>query len=264
MSIYDKITIGKYVNKDSLINRLDPRAKIIGVFMLSLSVFFLKDLRAFLVFALFLFVVVLIARLPLKFVIGGLAPISWIIGMTFVLHLFFTGGDVIFSLGNLKITGEGLHLALFITMRLVFLMLAASLLTLTTSQKKLAMGLEYLLSPLKLVGISSVKVAFMVSLAVRFVPVLFMEAGRIIKAQKSRGASFSHGSPVRRVKSFMSVLVPLLAGAFRRADEINMALESRGYDADRPRTHLYTIEWSFVDLIAIIVTGGVAGLIILI
>ncbi len=264
MSIYDKLTVGKYVSNDSIINRLDPRTKIIGVFMLSLAVFSLRNLYAFLVFAVFLAVLVFLARLPLKFFLNGLAPVSWIIGITFILHLLFTEGEVVFSLGFLKVTGEGLYLALFITLRLVLLILAASLLTLTTSPGKLSMGLEYLFCPLKLVGLQPAKLAFMMSLAVRFVPVLFLEADRIIKAQKARGAGFSGGSIPGRVKSFVSVLIPLLAGAFRRAGEIDEAMKSRGYDPDSPRTSLYSIKWSFVDLAAIVITGGVAGLIVLV
>ncbi len=262
MSLYDKLTIGKYVDNDSLINRLDPRTKIISVIALSMAVFSLKNLRAFLVFAVFLLIVILLARLPLKFVIAGLAPISWIIFITFVFHLFFTGGKVILPVGYLKITDEGLHLALFVTLRLVFLMLAASVLTLTTSPGKLSMGLEYMLSPLKFVGIPSAKIALMMSLAMRFVPILFMEADRIMKAQKSRGAGFSRGSIALRVRSFVSVLVPLLAGAFRRAEELDTAMRSRGYDADKPRTSIYSMKWSACDLAAIIVTGGVAGLMV--
>jgi len=255
VNAYNQLTIGKYLNRDSVINRLDPRTKIISVFLLSLFVFYLKSYLAFALFAVFLLLVIMLSKLSLKLVLGGLGPLAWIIWMTFFLHVFFTNGKVLASVGFIKITVEGISLAFFVTIRLILLIIAASLLTLTTAPEKIAMGLEKLLMPLKFIGLPPVKIAFMVTLAIRFIPVLFLETGRIIKAQKSRGASLSKGGIFMRIKSFIAMIVPLLAGALRRADEIDEALKSRGFDIDAPRTQMNSLKWTLTDSVVIIIVG---------
>lgn len=254
MSFLDSLTIGRYIPSNSPIHRLDPRTKIISILIISLSIFLLKNLWSYSLLAIFLLGVILLARLSIKLVLKGLLPLLWIIVFTFLLHLLFTPGSPIASFGPLKISEQGLSLGTFITLRLIFLILIASLLTLTTSPQKLTRGLEFLLSPLKVVGISSHKIAMMMTLSLRFVPLLFEEVDRLIKAQKSRGSDFSHRNPLKRIRAIIPILVPLLTNLFRRADEFALALELRAYDPDRPREDIETIKFRTSDCLTILVT----------
>ena len=253
MSFLDNLTIGRYIPSNSPVHRLDPRTKILSILIISLSIFFLKNLWSYFLLAVFLLVIIILARLSIKFVLRGLLPLLWIIIFTFLLHLLFTPGSPIASLGPLKITEEGLSLGAFIAFRLTFLILVASLLTLTTSPQKLTGGLEFLISPLKLVGISSHKIAMMMTLSLRFVPLLFEEIDRLIKAQKSRGSDFSSKNPIKRIRAIIPILVPLLVNLFRRADEFALAMESRAYDPDKPRGDSEAIRFRTSDLVAILI-----------
>jgi len=253
MSFLNNLTLGRYIPSNSPIHRLDPRTKIISILIISISIFFLKHLWSYSLLAIFLLAIILLARLSIKFVLKGLMPLLWIIIFTFLLHLLFTPGSPIASFGPLKITEQGLSLGTFITLRLIFLILIASLLTLTTSPQKLTRGLEFLLSPLKVVGISSHKIAMMMTLSLRFVPLLFEEVDRLIKAQKSRGSDFSHKNPIKRIRAIIPILVPLLINLFRRADEFALAMELRAYDPDRPRGDLEDIKFRISDFITILI-----------
>ena len=253
MSFLNSLTIGRYIPSNSPIHRLDPRTKIISILIISLSIFLLKNLWSYSLLAIFLLAVILLARLSIKLVLKGLLPLLWIIVFTFLLHLLFTPGSPIASFGPLKITEEGLSLGTFITLRLIFLILIASLLTLTTSPQKLTRGLEFLLSPLKVVGISSHKIAMMMTLSLRFVPLLFEEVDRLIKAQKSRGSDFSHRNPLKRIRAIIPILVPLLTNLFRRADEFALTMELRAYDPDRPRGDLEDTKFRTSDFITILI-----------
>jgi len=253
MSFLNNLTIGRYIPSNSPIHRLDPRTKIISILIISLSIFLLKNLWSYSLLAIFLLAVILLARLSIKFVLRGLVPLLWIIVFTFLLHLLFTPGSPIASFGPLKITEEGLSLGAFIALRLIFLILVASLLTLTTSPQKLTRGLEFLLFPLKVVGISSHKIATMMTLSLRFVPLLFEEMDKLIKAQKSRGSDFSRKNPIKRIRAIIPILVPLLVNLFRRADEFALAMESRAYDPDKPRGDLEAIKFRIFDLVTILI-----------
>jgi len=259
MDIFDSLTLGAYVDKDSPVHRLDPRAKIIDIFVLSLALFFMRGPGGYVVFAALLFAVILASSLPLRFVLRGLLPLLWIIVFTFLLHLFFTKGSPVFKAGPVTVTRHGLYLAWFITLRLVLLVLTASLLTLTTSPEKLTLGLKYLLVPLKVFGISPENISLMIALALRFVPVLLLDTQRLVNLQKSRGANFKGGGILKRMRAVTAVVLPLLSGVFRRADELALAMESRGFEADRRRTHLEEIKFSFSDAVSIGITCMVAG-----
>jgi len=254
MSFLNNLTVGRYISSNSPVHRLDPRTKIISILIISISIFLLKNLWSYSFLAIFLLAVILLARLSIKFVLKGLLPLIWIIVFTFFLHLLFTPGSTIASLGPLKITEQGLSLGTFITLRLIFLILVASLLTLTTSPQKLTRGLEFLLSPLKVVGISSHKIAMMMTLSLRFVPLVFEELDRLIKAQKSRGSDFSRKNPIKRIRAIIPILVPLLVNLLRRADEFALAMESRAYDPDKPRGDLETIKFTISDFLTILIT----------
>jgi len=253
MSLLNNLTIGRYIPSDSPIHRLDPRTKIISILIMSISIFLLKNIWSYSLLAIFLLAVILSAQLSIKFVLRGLLPLLWIIIFTFLLHLLFTPGSPIASFGPLKITEEGLCLGAFIALRLIFLLLVTSLLTLTTSPEKLTKGLEFLLLPLKLVGMPSHKIAMMMTLSLRFVPLLLEEVDKLIKAQKSRGSDFSHRNPIKRIRAIIPIVVPLLGNLFRRADEFALAMESRAYDPDKPREDLETVKFRTFDLLTILV-----------
>ncbi|MDH5173854.1 MAG: energy-coupling factor transporter transmembrane protein EcfT [Elusimicrobiota bacterium] len=263
MSFLNSLTIGRYIPDHSPVHRLDPRTKIIAVLVISLSIFLLKNLWSYFLLANFLLAVIIIAHLSIKFVLRGLLPLLWIIVFTFFLHLLFTPGTLIASFGPLKITEQGLSLGTFIALRLIFLILIASLLTLTTSPQKLTKGLEFLLSPLKIVRISSHKIAMMMTLSLRFVPLLFQEMDKLIKAQKSRGSDFSHKNPIKRIRAIIPILLPLLVSLFRRADEFAQAMESRAYDPDNPRGDVEAIKFRTSDLLAILIIVAFAVAIII-
>ncbi len=258
MSFLNSLTIGRYIPSHSPVHRLDPRTKIIAVLIISLSIFLLKNLWSYFLLAIFLLAVILIAHLSIKFVLRGLVPLLWIIIFTFLLHLLLTPGTIMTSFGPLKISEQGLSLGTFIVLRLIFLILIASLLTLTTSPEKLTRGLEFLLSPLKVVGISSHKIAMMMTLSLRFVPLLFEEMDKLIKAQKSRGSDFSHKNPIKRIQAIIPILVPLLVNLFRRADEFAQAMESRAYDPDKPRRDVEAVKFRTSDLLTILIIAGLS------
>jgi len=253
MSLLNNLAIGRYIPSNSPIHQLDPRAKIASILVISLSIFLLKNLWSYFLLAIFLLAVIILARLSIKSVLRGLLPLLWIIVFTFLLHLLFTPGSPIASFGPLKITEQGLSLGAFIVLRLIFLILVASLLTLTTSPQRLTSGVEFFLSPLKLVGISSHKIAMMMTLSLRFVPLLFEEIDRLIKAEKSRGSDFSSKNPIRRIRAIIPILVPLLVNLLRRADEFALAMESRAYDPDRPRGDWEAIKFRTSDFVAILI-----------
>ena len=253
MSFWNSLTIGRYIPSNSPVHRLDPRTKIISILIISISIFLLKNLWGYFLLAVFLLGVALLAKLSIKLVLRGLVPLLWIIVFTFLLHLFFTPGSPIASLGPLRITEQGLSLGTFIALRLIFLILVTSLLTLTTSPQKLTKGLEFLLAPLRVVGISSHKIAMMMTLSLRFVPLLFEEIDRLINAQKSRGSDLSSKNPIKRIRAIIPILISLLANLFRRADEFALAMETRAYDPDRPRRDPEATKFSTFDLLTILI-----------
>ena len=242
MSLFENITVGKYSGLDSRVDRLDPRAKIVCVLTLAIAVFFLKNFYGFMLSGVLILAVVLAAGLPLKAVLKGLKPLAWIMIISFVLLMFYDG---------LRVSGESVRRAAFITARMIFIVLSASLLTLTTSPSKLEKGLESIMSPLKTAGVPAGKLSFMVAMTLRFVPVVCVEADRIAEAQRMRGASFVRGSIPKRIKSIFSIFFPLLAGCLRRASEVNDVLVSRGFDPEAQRSSLYALSWSRADTAAV-------------
>jgi len=253
MSLLNNLTIGRYIPSDSPVHKLDPRTKIISVLAISLSIFLLKSLWGYFILAIFFLGISILARLSIKFLLRGLLPLLWIIVFTFLLHLLLTPGSFIFSFGPIRITEEGLSLGTFIALRLIFLILVASLLTLTTPPQKLTKGIEFLLLPLRLVGVPSHKIAMMMSLSLRLVPMLFEEVDRLIKRQKSRGSDFSNKNPVKRIRAIIPIVVPLLVNLFRRADEFALAMESKAYDPDKARGDSEATKFRASDFVAILI-----------
>lgn len=232
------ITLGQYFPGESRIHMLDPRVKIIGTFVYLVSLFLVKDFWGFLFAVLCLGVCIKISRVPLKFILRGLKPIFFIIIFTFFINMFMTRGTILWQLGFLQITREGLYNALFMAARLVLLIIGSSLLTLTTKPISLTDGVEKLLSPLRRFGVPAHELAMMMTIALRFIPTLLEETDKIMKAQMARGADFESGNLFHRAKSLIPLLVPLFISAFRIAADLAMAMEARCYRGGSLRTRM--------------------------
>lgn len=237
------ITLGQYYPALSYIHSLDPRLKIIAAFMYILSLFFVRELWVYLIVAAFLSLIIFSSRVPLKFIFRGLKGVVFIITLTVIINLFMTPGKtVLVSFYFITITLEGVMLAFLMGIRLVLLIIGSSLLTLTTSPIQLTDGIEYLLSPFSKIGLPSHEIAMMMTIALRFIPLLLEETDKIMKAQTARGADFTSGSIFKRAKSMLPVLMPLFISAFRRADDLALAMESRCYNGGSGRTKFKTLK----------------------
>lgn len=251
------ITIGQYYPTDSLIHRLDPRVKILSTFAYIISLFLAKTYIGYVGIALFIYILTKIAKIPLKFMLRGLKAIFMIILFTVVLNVFMTPGDhVLFEYGWVKVTLEGLELAIKMVSRLILLIIGSSLLTLTTSPIELTDGIEALLKPFTKIGVPAHEIAMMMSIALRFIPILLEETDKIMKAQMARGADFESGGIIKRAKSLIPILVPLFISAFRRADELAMAMEARCYRGGDNRTRMKQLILVKNDYVAGIVMCG--------
>ena len=245
------ITIGQYFPGDTIIHRLDPRIKIIIIALFIGSLFFINSFTPYVFILIFILSVIKISELPIKFIIKGLRPLIFIILITFTINIFMTKGEVLWEFGFLTITKEGLYQAVFMALRLIFLITGTSLLTLTTSPIALTDGIESLLNPFKKIGLPAHELAMMMTIALRFIPTLLEETDKIMKAQMARGADFESGNVIRRAKNLVPLLVPLFINAFRRADELATAMEARCYRGGDNRTRLNELKLKRLDIISL-------------
>ena len=249
------ITLGQYYPVKSPVHNLDPRIKIILTIAFIVAVFLGSSLWAFFPVAAYIILAALLAHLPLKLLLKGIKPLRIILIFTFLLNLFFNAGEtVLVEVWKIRITLEGLLTAIRFSMRLVFLVSGASLLTLTTPPVVLTDGMERLLSPLRKIGFPAHELAMMMSIALRFIPVLLEEADKIMKAQMARGADFESGNLIQRAKSMVPLLVPLFVSAFRRAGDLAMAMEARCYHGGEGRTRLRVLKLIMNDMYACLIT----------
>ncbi|EIV99737.1 energy-coupling factor transporter transmembrane component T family protein [Thermoanaerobacter siderophilus] len=253
--MFRNITIGQYIPGDSVVHKLDPRIKIIITFIFIVAIFFINKLSGYLFAVLYLYLVIAISKIPFSYILKGLRPVIIILLLTVSLNMFFTpGGTILYTLGPLKITTSGLRLAVFMGLRLIFLIIGTSLLTLTTSPISLTDGIEHILKPFSRIGIPAHELAMMMTIALRFIPTLIEEAEKIMKAQMARGADFESGNIVKRAKGLVPLLVPLFISAFRRADELAVAMESRCYRGGQNRTRMKQLKIQPRDYEALAVT----------
>ena len=253
MAMFKSITIGQYIPGSSIIHRLDPRTKIISTMLLIISLFLVNSFWGYGFIGLGIFLVIRASEIPWKFVLRGLRPLFVIMLLTVSLHVFMTEGEPIFQIWFLKITWEGITRGLMMGLRLLLLVVGTSLLTLTTSPINLTDGIESLLKPGKKIGIPAHELAMMMTIALRFIPTLLEETEKIMKAQMARGADFQSGSIVQRAKSLIPLLVPLFVNAFRRADDLAVAMEARGYRGGEGRTKFRELHFGKIDVIAVVV-----------
>ncbi len=247
------ITLGQYFPGNSPVHRLDPRGKILLTVFYIITVFLCNSLPAFLLAACFLVLVTKISGIKFINLLRGLKSILFIIAFTAVFNLFMVDGTELFSIGPLTATYEGLWQAILMIARIFFLITGTSLLTFTTSPIRLTDGIEHLLSPFKRLGLPSHELAMMMSIALRFIPTLIEETDKIMKAQSARGADFKSGGLIKRAKSFVPILVPLFISAFRRADELAVAMECRCYRGGEGRTRLVQLSFGMTDAVAAVV-----------
>lgn len=233
------LTLGQYFPGNSVVHRLDARTKILLTLFYMVLIFCIQNFSGYLLLGVFTVLIIRASEIPLRFILKGVKPLLFFILFTAVLNLFFSsGGQVLWQLGFLKITAEGVRYAAFMILRIVFLVLGTSLLTYTTSPITLTDGIELLLRPFSKIGLPAHELAMMMSIALRFIPTLLEETDKIMKAQTARGADFETGNLLARAKALVPLLVPLFISAFRRADELAVAMECRCYRGGKNRTKM--------------------------
>lgn len=241
------ITLGQYYPVDSVLHRLDPRTKLFGTMVYILSLFIAEDVGAYLAAAVFLILAIQLSRVPFSFMIRGLKAIAFLLFISVGFNLFLTPGTALFRLGFLQITVEGIKVAVFMGVRLVFLVVGSSIMTLTTTPNELTDGLEKGLGFLKKAKVPVHEISMMMSIALRFIPILVEETDKIMKAQMARGADFETGNLIKRVKNMIPLLVPLFISAFRRATDLAMAMEARCYRGGEGRTKMKPLKYKKRD-----------------
>ena len=255
--MFKDIIIGQYVPGNSPLHKMNPPVKIIMTILYIVLLFILKNPISYVVFTIYTITLILISGVPFKMILKGLKPMLWIFIFTAVLNVFMTPGDTVWALKifkfTLKITKEGIESGSLMVIRLLYLVMGTSLLTLTTSPLQLTDGIEKLLKPFNKIKVPSHEIAMMMTIAIRFIPTLAEETDKIMKAQMARGADFESGNVFKRAKSMLPILIPLFVNSFRRADELAMAMESRCYHGGEGRTRMRVLKFHMGDLAAVII-----------
>ena len=247
------ITIGQYYPVDSPIHRLDPRVKLLGTLLFIISLFLFRSFLVYVVAAVFLAGVIRTSKVPFRFMVKGLKAVFLLLMITVVFNLFLTPGTTLVQVWRLRITVEGVRQAVFMAIRLSFLIVGSSVMTLTTTPNQLTDGLEKGLGFLNKVHVPVHDVAMMMSIALRFIPILLEETDKIMKAQQARGADFDSGNLIQKAKSMVPLLVPLFISAFRRANDLAMAMEARGYRGGEGRTKMKPLVYKKQDKAAYLI-----------
>lgn len=250
------ITLGQYYRTDSLIHRLDPRVKLVGTLVFIISLFVVDNFIGYIIAALLLVWVIKLSKVPFRFMVRGMKAIVFLLLIAVVFNLFLTPGEAVFTVWKIQITREGIYLAAFMAIRLVFLLMGSSVMTLTTTPNQLTDGLEKLLNPLKKLKVPVHEISMMMSIALRFIPILLEETDKIMKAQIARGADFESGNLIKKAKSLVPLLVPLFISAFRRANDLATAMEARCYRGGEHRTKMKPLIYQKNDRLAYAVLWG--------
>lgn len=256
------ITLGQYYQTDSVIHRLDPRVKLVATIAFLCSLFIVKNFIGYLIAAIFLGCMIKLSHVPFRYMIKGMRAIVFLLLLTFVFNLFLTPGEVVWSAWKLQITKEGISLAVKMAIRLTFLIIGSSVMTLTTTPNNLTDGMEKLMKPLRIFKVPVHEVAMMMSIALRFIPILLEETDKIMKAQMARGADFETGNLIKKAKNLVPLLVPLFISAFRRANDLAMAMEARCYHGGEGRTKMKPLVYKMRDRVAYLMLMGYFAIII--
>ncbi len=254
------ITLGQYYQSDSVIHRLDPRVKLVATIVFIISLFVSGSFLGYIVAALFLAMVIKLSKVPFKFMVKGMKSIAILLFITVIFNLFLTPGEALLTVWKITITKEGLRTAIFMAIRLSFLIIGSSVMTLTTTPNNLTDGLESLMKFLKVFHVPVHEVAMMMAIALRFIPILLEETDKIMKAQIARGADFESGNLIKKAKSLVPLLVPLFISAFRRANDLAMAMEARCYRGGDNRTKMKPLKYQKRDALAYTVMALYLGL----
>lgn len=244
------ITLGQYYQTDSVIHRLDPRVKLVTTIFYIISLFIVDNFIGYIIAGLFLALIIKLSKVPVKFMVRGMKSIIFLLIIAVGFNLFLTPGETAVAFGKLRITWEGIRLAAFMAIRLVFLIMGSSVMTLTTTPNNLTDGMESLLGPLKKLKVPVHEISMMMSIALRFIPILLEETDKIMKAQIARGADFESGNLIKKAKSLVPLLVPLFISAFRRANDLAMAMEARCYRGGEHRTKMKPLIYKKRDWLA--------------
>lgn len=253
------ITVGQYLNVDSPIHRLDPRGKFISLNAFMIFLFLLPGMLGYLPLSVFLAAVIVLAKIPMIKILKGLKPIVFLLVIAFLFNILMGDGEgaPLVQWWVFKVYAGGIHRAVFMAIRLILLVVATSILTLTTSPVEMTDAIEYLLTPLKIIRVPAHEIAMMMTIALRFIPTLLSETDKIMKAQMSRGADFETGSIWKRAKALIPLLIPLFVSAFRRADELAVAMEARCYRGGAGRTKMKRLRFSRRDGLALGILGAI-------
>lgn len=245
------ITIGQYYPAKSVLHRLDPRVKLVSTLLYLISLFLFRSVSGYILTTIFLVTIIKISKVPFGYIVKGLKPIILLLMITVVFNLFLTRqGEVLFHAWIFTITEEGLRTAVYMAVRLIYLIIGSSLMTFTTTPNELTDGIESLLKPLNKVHVPVHDIAMMMSIALRFIPILLEETDKIMKAQIARGADLESGNMIQRAKSMIPILVPLFVSAFRRAGDLAMAMEARCYRGGEGRTKMKPLRYASRDTVA--------------
>ena len=258
------ITLGQYYPGDTLVHRLEPRTKLILTLVYIVALFTAAVYAGYVLVFLFLAVSILVSRIRLRSILSGLKPLIIIVLITGILNLFYTRGEhLLVHFWRISIYWEGVETAVFMALRIMLLIAGTLLLTYTTSPLQLTDGLESLLNPLKKIHVPVHELAMMMSIALRFIPTLIEETDKIMSAQRARGADFETGGLIAKAKAMLPLLIPLFVSAFRRADELATAMESRCYHGGDGRTRMKQLRMARRDWIALAVGALLLALVIL-
>ena len=248
--MFKEITIGQYYQTESVIHRLDPRVKLIATFAYIISLFIVSSWLGYLLAAIAIAIIVKLSHVPFGYIMRGMKGIMFLLMLTVVFNLFLTEGEPLVHFWKLTITYEGLDFAAKMAVRLIFLIIGSSLMTLTTTPNQLTDALEDVLGPLKKIHVPVHEIAMMMSIALRFIPILMEETDKIMKAQMARGADFESKNLIKKVNSLVPLLVPLFISAFRRANDLAMAMEARCYRGGEGRTKMKPLVYARRDYVA--------------
>jgi len=258
------ITLGQYYPAKSILHQLDPRVKLVSTLIFVISLFVAKGVVGYAIATLFLVMVIHMSKVPFYYMVKGLKAVMMLLMITVIFNLFLIDGDVVFwKFGFLRITDTGLKTAIFMAIRLIYLIIGSSVMTLTTTPNDLTDGLEKLMGPLKKIKVPVHEIAMMMSIALRFIPILLEETDKIMKAQIARGADFESGNLIQKAKAMVPLLVPLFISAFRRANDLAMAMEARCYHGGEGRTKMKPLKYKSRDRMAYAVVWGYLLIIVL-
>lgn len=259
-----EITLGQYYPVESVIHKLDPRVKLFGTLIFLISLFVTDNFIGYILAVAFLIMAIKASKVPFSYMVKGMRAIVFLLMFSVVLNLFLTTGDVVFSVWKISITKQGIYTAGFMAIRLTFLIIGSSIMTLTTTPNNLTDGLEKGLGFLKFIKVPVHEISMMMSIALRFIPILMDETDKIMKAQMARGADFETGGLIKRVKNMVPLLVPLFVSAFRRANDLATAMEARCYRGGEGRTKMKPLIYQKRDILAyVVIFAYLAGIIVI-